>query len=162
MQANREAETLRRRVETLVPREDLKVAVERVRELEALLAARQPAAASMVPATALAASQEEVRRLRETCGRLEEAARRTAQAEDAAATARKDGLAAAQEARRLKICLEGAVPRSTAENVERQLEGMASELAWLRRLVASMDQVLVGDTASPDEFLNMRLVYPVI
>ena len=112
-----------------------------MRELEALLAARQAAAASMAPAAALAASQEEARRLRETCSRLDEAARRTGAAEEAASVAKEEALAAQQEARRLRGCLEGAVPRSTAENVERQLEGMASELAWLRRLVGSMDQV---------------------
>lgn len=126
----------------MVPREDLQTVLDRVKELEA--ASRQPLSATMVPAAELAASQEEVRRLRDTCGRLEEAARRTAMAEDVAATAKKEAQAAAQEARRLRISLEGAVPRSTAEDVERQLEGMASELAWLRRLVASMGQVRIA------------------
>ena len=59
MQAGREAETLRRRAESLVPREDLQAATERVRELEAELAARQAAASEMAPAAALAAAQEE-------------------------------------------------------------------------------------------------------
>ena len=137
-QASREADTLRRRAESLVPREELLAAADRVRELEAELAAQQSARADTAPAAALAVAQEEARRLRETCGRLEDAARRAAAAEGAAAAAKEEAL---QEVRRLRGCLDGSVPRAKAEAVEAQLEGLASEVAWLRRLVASMAQV---------------------
>ena len=80
-QASREADTLRRRAESLVPREELLAAADRMRELEAELAAQQSARADTAPAAALAVAQEEARRLRETCGRLEDAARRAAAAE---------------------------------------------------------------------------------
>ncbi len=93
-QAGREAETLRRRAEGLVAREELLGAQARVRELEAQ---RLAAAADTAPAAALAAAQEEGRRLREACARLEDAARRAAAAEAAVVAAKEEALGALVE-----------------------------------------------------------------
>ena len=122
-----------------MPREDLQAAQARVRELETHAAAR---AADMAPALALAATREEARRLREACARLEDGARRAAAAEAGVAGAKEEAAGAVAEARRLRGCLAGAVPRAAAEAAEAQLEGLAAEVAWLRRLVTSMAQVL--------------------
>ncbi len=140
-QAVRDAEAMRRRAEGLVPREDLQASAKRVRELEAELSARAAALASMVPASVLAAAHEEIRQLRDTCVMLEDGARRAAMAEAAVAAAKEEALVALQEVRRLRGCLDGSVPRAAAEAAEAQLDGLAAEVAWLRRLVASMDQV---------------------
>jgi hypothetical protein len=125
-----------------VPAAELERASGRVRELEASLAARDAADADLAPAVELLAAREEARRLREACARLEDGARRAAGAEAAAAAAKEEALGALVEVRRLRGCLEGAVPRAAAEAAEAQLQGLAAEAAWLRRLVASMAQVV--------------------
>jgi hypothetical protein len=140
-QAVREAESLRRRAEGLVGREELHAAQARVRHLEVDAAARRAAAADMAPAAALAAARDEARRLRDACARLEDAARRAAADAAAVAAARGEAVGARVEARELRERLEGAVPRAAAEAVAAQVEGLATEVAWLRRLVTSMAQV---------------------
>ena len=125
----------------MVPREDLLTAAGRVRELEKQLFALQAASAGMAPAASLKAAHDEIRKLRDTCVLLEDGSRRVAAAEAAAKKAKEEALVALQEMQLLRSCLEKAVPRAQAEAAAAELEGLTAEVAWLRRLVASMAQV---------------------